>query len=142
MALKLKWQGCADAGLCYPPSVWDASVKVAAPLTRRRPTRFSIAPSRAVDGEEEFLDPDQAFALTAEALSVNNLQLNWRIADGYYLYKERISVEPADAAQPIGAHRAAEGRSAQRRIFRRAGGLSPEPRRDVLGAARREDAST
>src|SRR6202008_3238552 len=30
IALKLKWQGCADAGLCYPPSVWDASVKVAA----------------------------------------------------------------------------------------------------------------
>ena len=30
VALKLKWQGCADAGLCYPPSVWDANVKVAA----------------------------------------------------------------------------------------------------------------
>ena len=30
IALKLKWQGCADAGLCYPPSVWDASVKVVA----------------------------------------------------------------------------------------------------------------
>src|SRR6188768_479924 len=27
VALKLKWQGCADAGLCYPPSVWDATVK-------------------------------------------------------------------------------------------------------------------
>ena len=25
VALKLKWQGCADAGLCYPPSVWDAN---------------------------------------------------------------------------------------------------------------------
>ena len=30
VALKLKWQGCADAGLCYPPSVWDATVKVVA----------------------------------------------------------------------------------------------------------------
>ena len=29
VALKLKWQGCADAGLCYPPSVWDATVTVA-----------------------------------------------------------------------------------------------------------------
>ena len=27
VALKLKWQGCADAGLCYPPSVWDATVE-------------------------------------------------------------------------------------------------------------------
>ena len=28
VALKLKRQGCADAGLCYPPSEWDATVKV------------------------------------------------------------------------------------------------------------------
>src|ERR1041384_5283264 len=29
VAFKLKWQGCADAGLCYPPSVWDASTTIA-----------------------------------------------------------------------------------------------------------------
>ena len=41
--------------------------------------------------------------LTAEAQSTNNIQLNWRIADGYYLYKQRIKLEPADTAQPVGA---------------------------------------
>ena len=41
--------------------------------------------------------------LTDEALSVNNIQLNWRIADGYYLYKQRIKVEPAGDTKVIGA---------------------------------------
>jgi len=94
VALKLKWQGCADAGLCYPPSVWDATVKVAA---------TTAAASPVVEGEEEYLDVDKAFVLTDEALSANNLQLNWRIADGYYLYKQRIKVEPAGNTKAIGA---------------------------------------
>ena len=34
---------------------------------------------------------------------MNTLQLNWRIADGYYLYKERIKVVPTGATQSIGA---------------------------------------
>jgi thiol:disulfide interchange protein DsbD len=92
VALKLKWQGCADAGLCYPPSVWDATVKVVASTA-----------AASVEGEEEFLDPDVAFVLTGDALSTNNIQLNWRIHDGYYLYKERIKLAPANAAQPVGA---------------------------------------
>jgi len=33
LRLKLKLQGCADAGLCYPPTVWTAEV----PLPRKAP---------------------------------------------------------------------------------------------------------
>jgi thiol:disulfide interchange protein DsbD len=29
MTVKLKWQGCADAGLCYPVTTWVARVKFA-----------------------------------------------------------------------------------------------------------------
>ncbi len=94
VALKLKLQGCADAGLCYPPSVWDANVKVAAATA-------DVEPS--MTGEEEYLEVDQAFALTGDALAANNIQLNWRIADGYYLYKERIKVEPVGITRTIGA---------------------------------------
>jgi thiol:disulfide interchange protein DsbD len=96
IALKLKWQGCADAGLCYPPSVWDATVKVTG-------TAVASASADTFEGDEEYLDVDSAFALTDQALSVNNLQLNWRIADGYYLYKQRIKVEPAGDTKVIGA---------------------------------------
>ena len=103
VALKLKWQGCADAGLCYPPSVWDAKVTVAAgkPVTTADKVFNRVAAAETED--EEFLDPDVAFVLTSEALATNTVELNWRIADGYYLYKERIKFEPADVAHPVGA---------------------------------------
>jgi thiol:disulfide interchange protein DsbD len=104
IALKLKWQGCADAGLCYPPSVWDATATVAAATGASRTTAdalFAKAPS--VSGDEEFLDPEVAFVLTADARSVNDIVLNWRIADGYYLYRERLKVTPANDTKAIGA---------------------------------------
>jgi len=109
LALKLKWQGCADAGLCYPPSVWDATVKVSGATT----TADAIFDRKDVlaQGEDEYLDPDVAFVLTGEAQSVNSVLLNWRIAEGYYLYKQRIKVEPVDAARPVGAVQLPKGES-------------------------------
>jgi thiol:disulfide interchange protein DsbD len=97
IALKLKWQGCADAGLCYPPSVWDANVKVvAAAKTGASADEIFQRAKTAVEGEEEFLSVDSAFALTADAKNANEVVLNWRIADGYYLYKERIKLTATD----------------------------------------------
>jgi len=102
VALKLKWQGCADAGLCYPPSTWDANVKVAGMPPKATVDKIFDERAKAQAEEDEYLDPEVAFVLTAEAKSANDVQLNWRIHDGYYLYKQRISLKPADAAQPVG----------------------------------------
>jgi thiol:disulfide interchange protein DsbD len=104
IALKLKWQGCADAGLCYPPSTWDATATVAAATAGATTTADALfAKAPAVSGDEDFLDPEVAFVLTADARSVNDIVLNWRIHDGYYLYKERIKVAPANDTKAIGA---------------------------------------
>jgi thiol:disulfide interchange protein DsbD len=110
LALKLKWQGCADAGLCYPPSVWDATVKVSGATTTAN-ALFDREDVAGGFGDDEYLDPDVAFVLTGEAQSVNSVLLNWRIAQGYYLYKERISVKPADASSPVGAVQLPKGES-------------------------------
>src|SRR6188474_2816459 len=69
VALKLKWQGCADAGLCYPPSVWDANVKVAAAKPTTTADKLFAQAKPVAQGDEEFLDPDVAFVLTGEAQS-------------------------------------------------------------------------
>ena len=103
VALKLKWQGCADAGLCYPPSTWDATVKVVAAVkTAVSADEVFKKAAPVTTGEDEYLDPEVAFVLTSDARTTSDIALNWRIADGYYLYKKRIKLEPADAAQPIG----------------------------------------
>ncbi len=31
MIVKLKWQGCADAGLCYPITIWETKVSLGGP---------------------------------------------------------------------------------------------------------------
>ncbi len=105
VAFKLKWQGCADAGLCYPPSVWDASTTIASSgaATAKSIDALFDRDSPAVTGDDEYLPIDKAFALTAEAASVNTVQLNWRIADGYYLYKERMKVVPTGGTSSVGA---------------------------------------
>ncbi len=40
----------------------------------------------------EFLPPEQAFAMTATPVGDNAVQLQWRIADGYYMYRERLTL--------------------------------------------------
>jgi len=54
----------------------------------------------AVD-EKDLLPVDEAFALSARALDNGHLQVDWKIAPGYYLYRHRTSVK-ADAAFKAG----------------------------------------
>ena len=50
------------------------------------------APALAVD-EADLLPVDRAFALTATAPQRGQVELQWKIAKGYYLYRHRISVQ-------------------------------------------------
>lgn len=42
---------------------------------------------------DEFLPPEQAFALSTQVLNATTVRLHWNIAPGYYLYRERIHVQ-------------------------------------------------
>lgn len=52
--------------------------------------------------EEEFLTVDEAFQLTSTVSSGNQVKLFWNIADGYYLYRKRLSVSSANGEVIIG----------------------------------------
>lgn len=52
-----------------------------------------LAPPLAA--EEDFLQPDQAFVATARVLDAQTLEVRWKIAPGYYLYKDKISFRAA-----------------------------------------------
>lgn len=49
----------------------------------------------AARGAEEFLDPQEAFRFSASLLADGELEIQYRIADGYYMYRDRyrFSVE-------------------------------------------------
>lgn len=51
----------------------------------------------------EFLEPDQAFRLSARSGDGAQVELTFDIADGYYLYRERLAVEAAPASVQLGA---------------------------------------
>ncbi len=59
----------------------------------------SALSSLSGDEEEEFLDPDVAFVVTAKQGDDGTIKTNWLIQDGYYLYKDKISVAPVDESQ-------------------------------------------
>lgn len=57
--------------------------------------------------EDEFLSPDVAFTLDVSQKNANNLSANFKVVDGYYLYKQRITFKDASgkvlaAALPAG----------------------------------------
>lgn len=56
------------------------------------------APAWAID-ESDLLPVDDAFALTARATGPDTIAVEWRIADGYYLYRHRMSAEATGGAQ-------------------------------------------
>lgn len=55
----------------------------------------SAAEAHPVD-ESDLLPVDQAFALQAKAPQRDRIELAWKIAPGYYLYRHRISVQVVD----------------------------------------------
>ena len=47
-------------------------------------------------GEDEFLDPDTAFVLSAAAAGPDAIEARWEIEDGYYLYRDKFRFRVAD----------------------------------------------
>ena len=48
--------------------------------------------------EDELLEPDKAFALTTRVVDGNTLEASWKIAPGYYLYRDKFKFESLDGA--------------------------------------------
>jgi thiol:disulfide interchange protein DsbD len=55
------------------------------------------SPSAHAVDESQLLPVDQAFALSAKAVSRERIEFDWVIAKGYYLYRERMGAAAADA---------------------------------------------
>ena len=56
---------------------------------------LSGAPARA---DEEFLEPTVAFQMSARMADAKTVEVTWKIAEGYYMYRERFAVKAQGAA--------------------------------------------
>ncbi len=55
-----------------------------------------LSPAHAAAPEDELLDPDQAFRLSTRTLDATTLEASWKIAPGYYLYRDKFKFEALD----------------------------------------------
>jgi len=99
VSLKIKYQGCADAGICYPPQT--RTLKVALPPAAGDafvPLRggalagnlLGQTPQAGMDALP--LPEEQAFAFETIAFNGNELLLRFTPARGYYVYRDRTSM--------------------------------------------------
>ncbi len=108
LALKLRYQGCAEHGICYPPQIHEVSLPAPRlPGTPAEPlaSPASPPPSGALDQldalsnelglgalEDDILPVDQAFRVAADSPDGKTLVVRWQIADGTYLYQDKLKV--------------------------------------------------
>ena len=108
LPLILRSQGCADAGLCYPPQRWEAEAALPTTtglLDRLRGSLSSgtASPASAGSGSDEFLPVDQAFRIDALADGPDKLRIRFAVTPGYYLYKNRLKVTTPGTDVLLGA---------------------------------------
>lgn len=100
----VKYQGCADAGLCYPPE--KETFTLSAQASGNQQDKLSQAFFGNQDNafstaDSDLLAEDLAFQFSAEAIDNKTIAATWRVADGYYLYKESIKFAFDDSTAKI-----------------------------------------
>lgn len=106
LSLLVKHQGCADKGVCYPPQ------KTVLEIDLPEATGNATGVNRFFQGLNAFtsklpghdlLPPEQAFQFFATLKDGNHVHLSWVAADGYYLYKSKLSVVSETQGVSVGA---------------------------------------
>jgi thiol:disulfide interchange protein DsbD len=100
--LKLKIQGCADAGLCYPPQLSDATVEMPAAPPGAAGIHGILGAQHPGGADRDFLPPDDAFRFDGFADGPDRARLVWQIADGYYLYRSRLALQTTSPKVQLG----------------------------------------
>ena len=109
--LTVKYQGCADAGVCYPPQT--RTLKVVLPgeagddgsgfgFVSRKGGLFGVGNADAGATDALPLPVEQAFTSEVIATDGNTLLLRLTPARGYYLYRDKLSIN-LDAGKGLSA---------------------------------------
>ena len=96
--LKAVYQGCADIGVCYPPITKLVRLSLPAASGGAVAALGALSESLGVGGggEDEVLEPDQAFQFSMNVADPNTLVAYWQIAPDHYMYRGKISFALAD----------------------------------------------
>ena len=92
--LQVKYQGCADDGVCYPPqkAVFEVNLPAAQADTSFKQLFQGVKGIGAGLLGGELLKPEQAFQFFASVKDAHTVHVSWIAADGYYLYKHKLNL--------------------------------------------------
>lgn len=96
LELIVKYQGCADIGICYPPKKTVLAVLLPAEKsTNNNPIDKLVNGIKEIKldfFQDDLLPADQAFQFYAQIKDAQTLTVNWTIAEHYYLYRNKIKL--------------------------------------------------
>jgi thiol:disulfide interchange protein DsbD len=109
LVLKARSQGCADQGICFPPHIQEIRLALE-PMPVAERSEAIGEPMLDIGGsqpnqlfqnnvEDELLDPEEAYKLSVTVEDGTHLRLYWSIADGTYLYHDKITLSAGDNQQ-------------------------------------------
>jgi thiol:disulfide interchange protein DsbD len=79
---------------------------------------MTLVPGHAFSlSNADLLPPEQAFQISARAISANEIMVSWKIADGYYLYKDKTHIESKTSTIILGEPLFPEGKIKQDEYF-------------------------
>ena len=99
--ITVEYQGCADKlGVCYPPQKRQFFLdlpEVSAPVAKSSFSSIGALDSflKSDNASGELLPADKAFAFSS-SVDGNAVVLNWQIAQGYHLYRDKIKLKTSD----------------------------------------------
>ena len=100
LQLRTVSQGCADAGLCYPPHTQNVSINLQPMAAAAKPApRDALAAltdlgqALGMDDGPEILPAEEAYKLLAIVERGDLIRLQWEIAEGTYLYQDKMEVK-------------------------------------------------
>ena len=78
---------------------------------------FAAAASGTHAAQPDLLEPEKAFRFSARVLDASNIEVTYKIADGYYLYRERFAFAAEPASVKLGAAQIPQGKLKKDEFF-------------------------
>ncbi|WP_044406322.1 protein-disulfide reductase DsbD [Thiomicrospira microaerophila] len=126
--LTIKYQGCSEKyGVCYPPQTKQVSVNLPASsnTTSSTPSLGAIGSLQELNAllasstgfDSGLLDVDAAFAFSHDIPGNGEIQAFWQVADGYYLYRDKISARILEGQATLGQIQTVAGKQKDDPLF-------------------------
>lgn len=115
VTVQARYQGCSDSGVCYPPQKKELQIALSTPTSPTEANPLSnlvkgITGLASASAQDDLLPAEQAFQFFASVEDASMLKVNWQIAPGYYLYREKTRLELINAAgTKLGAYEIPNG---------------------------------